>query len=103
MRDQVMQGLVRLPHIVRRGACGHGLNTFPFSGKKQTLIGFHWFDTISVLRGLRQAIEIGRKAFFLPVWRRRSGAHAQKYTEKRKTCPALQKWMCLFYNIVVLE
>jgi hypothetical protein len=75
MRDQVMQGLVRLPHIVRRGACGHGLNTFPFSGKKQTLIGFHWFDTISVLRGLRKAIEIGRKAFFLPAWRRRSGAH----------------------------
>jgi hypothetical protein len=66
MRDHVMQGLVRLPHIVRCEACGHGLNTFPFSRKKQTLaIEFQWFDTISVLRGLRQAIEIGRKAFFL--------------------------------------
>jgi len=58
---------------------------------KTLSLGFQWFDTISVLRGLRQAIEIGRRALFLPAWRRRSGAHSQKYMEKRKTCPALQK------------
>jgi len=58
---------------------------------KPLALGFQWFDTISVLRGLRQAIEIGRRALFLPAWRRRSGAHSQKYMEKRKTCPALQK------------
>ncbi len=61
-------------------------------GEGQALaLGFKWFGTISVLRGLRQAIEIGRRALFLPAWRRRSGAHSQKYMEKRKTCPALQK------------
>jgi hypothetical protein len=31
--------------------------------------------TIRVPRGLRQAVEVGRKAFLLWAWRQSSGAH----------------------------
>lgn len=64
---------------VERQPCRQGLDALALSGKEQTrAIGFEWFRAICVLCGLRQAVEIGRKALLLCAWRRRKGAHADK-------------------------
>ena len=55
-----------------------------------------------MLRGQRQAIEIGREAFRLGAWRHRVGAHGR--TLARNVCPGVLflSRMNLVYNTVVL-
>ena len=84
IRYQMMERLMRLPHIVRSQPCRHGFDALAFPGQKQTLtIRFQRFHAIGVLCGLRQAIEIGREALLLCAWRRSIGAHADRVQGER--------------------
>jgi len=72
----VMQRLMSLANIVGAETRRHRFYTLALPGQQQTgAIGFHGNSSIQVLRGLRQAIEIGREAFLLGAWRDRLGAH----------------------------
>jgi len=86
---------MRLPHMVWSQSCRHGFDALAFPGQKKTLtIRFQRFHAISVLRGLRQAVEIGREALLLCAWRRRSGAHANRVQGTRAPALLFFQEMC---------
>ena len=94
--DQMMHRLMHLPHIVRSQSCGHRLDALALNRQQQSLaVRLQWFMTIAVPCGLRQAVDICRKAFFLSAWRVTFGAHADQCRTKRVGFK-------LFYNTVVL-
>ena len=55
-----------------------------------------------MLRGLRQAIEIGRKAFRLGAWRHTVGAHQQQLSTERCAGTLVLSSRYLLYNTVAL-
>jgi hypothetical protein len=55
-----------------------------------------------MLRGQRQAIEIGREAFRLGAWRHRVGAHEPQLSTERCAEPGFLSRGNLVYNTVVL-
>ena len=72
----MVQRLMGLAHVVRAKAGRHRFDTLALSGQQQAgAIRLQRNNSIQVPRGLRQAIEIGREAFFLGAWRDRLGAH----------------------------
>jgi hypothetical protein len=84
IRYQMMERLMRRPHMVRTELCRHGFEARAFPGQKQTLtIRFERFHAIGVLCGLRQAIEIGREALLLRAWCRSTGAPADRVQGER--------------------
>ena len=85
------------PHIMRSQSRGQGLDTLAFTGKKQTgAVRLQRSYSIKVLCGLRQAVQIGRKALLLHAWRRRRGAHAHKLTVQEGIPPLKKQSLCLF-------
>src|SRR5215475_1368795 len=92
----MMHRLVHLPHIVWGEPRGHRFNALAFDRQQQSLaISLQWFTSVEVPCGLRQALNICRKAIFLGAWRSGFGAHVQQY----RTKPV---WFQAFYNTVVL-
>ncbi len=75
-----MQRLVHPANMVRSQARGHRLDTLALTGQQQAVaVQLQWGNSVGVPCGLRQALEVSRKAFFLgPAWRRKLGAHAAK-------------------------
>ena len=76
IRHHVVQRLVGPPHVVGSQTGRHRFHTLPLSGKQQArAISLQWLLPVSMPCGLRQAVEIGRKAFLLCAWRHKVGAH----------------------------
>jgi hypothetical protein len=72
----MMKRLMHAPHIVRRQSGRHRFNAFALAGQQQSFaIQLQRIDPVCMPCGLRQAIHICRKAFFLGAWRRRLGSH----------------------------
>jgi len=65
----VMQRLVHPANVVGRQTRSHGLHALAFPGQQQArAIRFQRTDSVSVPCGVRQAIEICRKALLLWAW-----------------------------------
>jgi hypothetical protein len=77
-----MQRLVGLPHIVRGEASGHRFDAlaFPFQQQSRAVV-LKRNNSVSMPRGLRQAIEVGRKAFLLGAWRAGPFSHKTILTQ----------------------
>jgi hypothetical protein len=89
---EMMERLVHALHIIRGQSRGQGLDTFAFTGKKQTgAVSLQRCYAIKVLCGSRQAVQIGRKALLLHAWRRRRGAHAHKLSVQEGIRPSKTK------------
>jgi hypothetical protein len=66
---QMVQGLVHSPHIMGRQPCGHRLNTLALARQPQAgAVAVQRPNSVGMPCGLRQAIEIGRKASLLWAW-----------------------------------
>ena len=80
--------MVHPPDPVGSQARSHGLDTLALAGQQQPgAVRLQGSNTIRVPCGLRQAIEVCRKAFLLgPAWRRDIGAHGD--TVQRTILPS---------------
>jgi hypothetical protein len=62
--DQMVQGLMRTAHVVERQTCSHRLDALALSPQQQTRAVLHQRSLpVGMPRGLRQAIEVSRRAF----------------------------------------
>lgn len=99
----MVQGLVGLADVVGKQPCGHGFHALALSWQQQTgAIRFQGSRTIGMPCGQRQAIEIGRKAFFLGAWRYRVGAHEQQGSMEISRSRIFSAAGTSLYNTVVL-
>src|SRR5579863_795604 len=93
-----------LTDVIGVEASSHRFHALTLAGQQQAgAIGLQGNGTITVPRGLRQAIKVGREAFLLGAWRWRVGAHGPNLARAPPGRPKKFGGMYLVYNTVVLE